>query len=98
MNKRKALAIHHITNILKQTIKISKVYSPKFAIYGLLWWIGFFVRTKFSWDLTSYAQKNKTKWLDNYFEKKYADIINKYKTSNSVQNTTNKTHVIWVFW
>lgn len=98
MDKRLVLALHYILDILKKTVKISKAYSPKFALYGLLWWIGFFVRTKFSWNLTSYAQKNKTKWLDNYFEKKYAGIINKYKNVCLDQSPNNNTPVIWIFW
>ena len=98
MNKKQVLALHYISDILKKTVKISKAYSPKFALYGLLWWIGFFVRTKFSWNLTSYAQKNKTKWLDNYFEKKYADIINKYKNVCLDQSPNNNIPVIWIFW
>lgn len=98
MGKRQALAIHYIGDILKKTVKISKAYSFKFALYGLLWWVGFFIRTKFSWNLTSYAQKHKTKWLDNYFEKKYADIINKYRNIRLDQATHNDTPMIWFFW
>lgn len=98
MIKELKLALHYTGDICSKTIKNSKAYSPTFALYGLVWWIGFFVRTRFSWNLTSYALKNKTKWLDSYFEKQYADIIDKYKTFDIKHYTSNENFVIWVFW
>lgn len=72
-------------------------YSPTFAFYSLIWWIGFLIRTPFSWKLTSFAIKRKTEWLDSYFNRKYSDILSKYKNLEDKEETVEK-HNIWVFW
>ena len=88
---------HYIKDIVAKTFKISIHYSPIFALYGLLWWFGFFYRTKYSWRITSFALRKKTKWLDSYFENKYGDIIKKYRYFNLDQQKKSD-NIIWFFW
>ena len=72
-------------------------YGISFAFYDLLWWICFYVRTPFSYRLSSWALGKKTAWLDGYIGKKYGDIIDKYK-DNPPKATSIDSYRIWVFW
>lgn len=72
-------------------------YGISFAFYDLLWWICFYVRTPFSYRLSSWALGKKTAWLDGYIGKKYSDIIDKYK-NNPPKATLTDNYRIWVFW
>lgn len=93
------MAWHYIKDIVVKTYNISIYYSPSFAFYGLLWWIGFFCRSKYSWQITSFALSKKTNWLDAYIEKKYSDIINKFQHLTESKNEESIPHnTIWIFW
>lgn len=95
------MAVYYAKDILFKTVKISHSYSPTFALYGLLWWMGFFCRTRFSWKITSYALAKKTTWLDKYFERKYSSVLQNYLLAQPLKediDNKNFVHKIWVFW
>ncbi len=85
---------------IKEFLSLYKGYSLSYAIYNLIWWLCFYTQPPFSYKQSSYAIKKKTAWLDKYIEKKYKDIIDRYKEKNSKCNneTKNKEPNIWVFW
>ena len=77
----------------------SRYYSVTFALWDLLWWICFYVRPPFSWQLSTLAIRYKTAWLDRYIEKHYKSIIQSFEQSNEKIIGANKgNHRIWVFW
>lgn len=83
-------------------INTYKVYGFAYAFYVYIWWINFFFRTKFSWQLTSWALSKKTVWLENYFSSNYMPIINKITSTlnknNNERNKNSSSRRIWVFW
>lgn len=97
---KSSIAFHYVKDILHKTVHISFSYSPIFAIYGFIWWIGFFCRTRFSWKITSFALAKKTKWLDKYIETEYSTILHDYLPNKSFneENIKKQSHKIWVFW
>lgn len=84
--------------LLSQFIEENRDYGFKIAIYGLLWWVGIYIRFK---PLTAFMLKKLIKTLDKYFEKNFSDVINPY-VIGSVQLHTETVPVeeypIWCFW
>lgn len=77
----------------------SRHYSVAFALWDFLWWFCFYLRPPFSWQLSTYAIKRKTSWLDRYIEKEYKDIIQSFEQSKEESTGEKKRNrCIWVFW
>ena len=77
----------------------SRYYSVAFALWDFLWWICFYVRPPFSWQLSTLAIKRKTAWLDRYIEKHYKDVIQSFEEANEkTAECTKDCRRIWVFW
>lgn len=74
-----------------------KYFGFSYAFYNLVWWLCFYIRTPFSLKISTWAIKKKTSWIDQYIEKHYIHIINKYRES-SPEGKTVESHNIWVFW
>lgn len=67
------------------------------AFYTLVWWLNFYIRTPFRFELSRWALLHKTRWLDKHISKKYGDIISNFKNKKlSGELITNP--IIWVFW
>lgn len=98
MNKQK---INRYIILIRKTIKDFflkwRFFSGSYALYDLLWWICFYARPPFAYELSSFAIRRKTLWLDKYVGRKYADIIEKYKNNYPVSKVVDE-YVIWVFW
>ena len=82
--------------LLKEFIFVSSEYSIKLALYNLLWWSAFYIRTPFSFKISSFSLKKKIALLDEFIEKNYADIIE--KCSETLDSPRIDTRTIWVFW
>ena len=77
----------------------SRYYSVSFALWDFLWWICFYIRPPFSWQLSTLAIRHKTAWLDRYIETHYHDVIQSFEQSGIEATSENKSrHCIWVFW
>lgn len=87
-------AIIRIKSIFIEFNDIRECYSFKYAVYCLLWWLGFYLRNK---KITYFYTKKKQIWLDLYIEKKYNYVINKYKKSPE-SNKIVDSFCIWCFW
>ena len=72
-------------------------YSPIYAFYDFIWWCCFYLRPFFAYNLSAYAIKKKTQWLDNYYNNKYQDIIERFKNSPVSVKKVIEFH-IWFFW
>ena len=88
-------------NIIKTRFKeffsLWKHYSFLYAWYSILWWFCFYTRPPFCNKISTFALNKKTKWLNNYFNSNYNDIIEKHKENETVEVTASKVR-IWVFW
>lgn len=77
----------------------SRYYSVSFALWDFLWWVCFYIRPPFSWQLSTLAIRHKTAWLDRYIETHYHDVIQSFEQSGIEATSENKSrHCIWVFW
>lgn len=74
-----------------------KHYGLCYASYGFIWWFCFYLRPPFAFKLSTWAINRKTAWLDRYIERKYADIINRYKNNPPKEEPVGNMQ-IWVFW
>lgn len=81
----------------KEFVALCRHYSIIYAFYNILWWFCFYTRPPFCYRLSTFAIKKKTAWLDKYFEKNYAHIIDKYKENTIEERVAENPH-IWVFW
>jgi hypothetical protein len=88
-------------NIIKTRFKeffsLWKNYSFIYACYNILWWVCFYTRLPYCNKISTFAINKKTKWLNNYFNSNYNDIIEKHKENETVEVTASKVR-IWVFW
>lgn len=74
-------------------------YSFPYAFWGLTWWFCFYCRVPYSWNITSYALRRKTAFLDQHIQHRYGDIIERYKQVHpTIDQTTEQTSRVWVFW
>ena len=96
--KRISLAFNHIKTILSSSWSIAKHYSFVFAMYGLIWWYAFYLKTPISWKISLYALNKKTLWLNRYFEKNYNDIITKYTSNYPPLSNRITSPKIWIYW
>lgn len=94
-NTRKKLA-----TCTKEFFSLWRYYSFLYAFYNFIWWLCFYTRPPFCYKLSTYVIKKKTAWLDNYIEKEYKQIIDKYKENTySCETYCHTTEPrIWVFW
>ena len=77
----------------------SRYYSIAFAFWDFVWWICFYLRPAIIMELSTYAIKQKTAWLDHYIEKRYQTIIQSFEQFNKETISVNKgCRRIWVFW
>ena len=77
----------------------SRYYSVAFALWDFLWWICFYLRPPFSWQLSSLAIRRKTVWLNHFIEKRYKDVIQSFEETIKESNVQKKSNrCIWVFW
>lgn len=74
-----------------------KYFGINLAFFDLLWWICFYLRPPFAYQLSSFAMRKKTGWLDKYIGKRYADIIERYKNNPPIATPIENVR-IWVFW
>lgn len=81
----------------KEFFTLWKNYSFIYACYNILWWVCFYTRPPFCNKISSFAINGKTKWLNNYFNRNYNDIIEKHKENETVRVSASKI-CIWVFW
>lgn len=54
---------------LKDLLNKSYYYGVSFALWDMLWWVCFYIRSPFSWKLSTLTIKRKTAWLDRYLHK-----------------------------
>lgn len=81
----------------KEFFSLWKNYSFAYACYSILWWFCFYTRPPFCNKISTFALNKKTKWLDNYFAKKYNHIIEKYNNI-AISGKVITEPKIWVFW
>lgn len=88
-------------NILTKTIRefssIRKHFGCKLACYNLLWWVNFYLRSPFRYNLSKWALLHKTRILTQFIESNYSHIISKYNTPQS-GTATSSSNRIWIFW
>ncbi len=86
--------------LLKKLIRDVKVYGKhygwKYAFYNLLWWLCFYLRFPFSLKLSTIALEGKTRCLEKFLEKNYANEIAELKSES--KSTPVNDYKIWVFW
>lgn len=83
--------------MFREFIALTRHYTLFYAFYNVIWWLCFYVRTPLSWCLSSWALRKKTRWLDVHIEKKYAEIIRRYRCKQEDTQAVANPH-IWVFW
>lgn len=92
--------ILHIKKLFIDLYFKTKYYNFLYAFWDFLWWICFYTRPPFAYKISSLAINKKTKWLDKYIERNYADIIQRISNKcniNLLNNQKFKSN-IWVFW
>lgn len=87
-----------LKKIIKEHCAIGKNYSYIFAFYGLIWWTCFYLKSPFRFQVSSWAIKKKTHWLDRFFEKKYSHILKNFEDWSLIDNATLEQSNIWFFW
>jgi hypothetical protein len=83
---------------LSQFVEINHEYGIKIAGYGLLWWIGIYIRNL---SLTAFMLKRLTRCLDIYFEQHFSEVISSYIRGNvklNPQTVPVDEYTIWCFW
>lgn len=95
--------MNRIIQLYKFFLKLTSEFFSKWknwgfllASYNLIWWLCFYLRPPFALKISTWAIKKKTQLFDNYFNKNYYNIINKYK--QDIASTPSKYYNIWVFW
>lgn len=91
MNK----ALRLIKKLCIEFLALGRAYSWKYAFYNLVWWLCFYVRTRYTWSISQWALKKKTAWLDSYFENDINAISEAPYDHNLLTAADFK---IWVFW
>lgn len=86
----------HLIKLMNEFFSKWRYWGFALAIYNLIWWLCFYLRPPFALKVSAWALKRKTLIFDNYFNKKYADVINQYKR-NLISTPVNSI-CIWVFW
>lgn len=89
--------INLLKKIFKEFINLTLDYGIKFAFFNLIWWLNFYFRSPFTFKCSKWALDHKTKFLTNYIEKNFNNIIEKYKDKPS-SSETNANKTIWIFW
>lgn len=88
--------IQHLKKLLHDVRMYSKFYGWKYALYNLLWWLCFDFRFSFSLKLSTYALAGKTRCLDEFLQKNYADKIKELLADKESAPVTS--YKLWVFW
>lgn len=68
-----------------------------YAFWGMIWWLCFYIKLPFGWNISTIAIKKKTAWLDAYICKNYSYIVDDLIKNPPKEKIVNK-HNIWVFW
>lgn len=84
--------------LITEFISKWKNYGFNLAWYNLIWWLCFYLRPPFTLKISTWAILGKTRWLDKYFMKNYADIINRFQQPVNEKDNEALTYPIWVFW
>ena len=85
--------------LLREFFVTGRNYSYKFALYDLCWWILFYLRPPFSFQISSVVLRKKTEWLDCYFAEKYSSVLNSFQDAAEKEITSGDDPLnIWVFW
>lgn len=88
-------AVKLLKKLLIEFFALGRHYSWRYATYSLVWWLCFYIRTRYTWNISQWALNKKTAWLDSYFKK---DLnINEYNIADKKILTVDEFH-IWVFW
>lgn len=99
MNKKISLGYLYTVKMLRGFWSNMWNYGFDYAFYSFLWWFGFFVRTSYSYKITTYAIKKKTAWLDRYMDHNYRPILDKYRFQNNTKsNQPVEKYYVWVYW
>ena len=88
-------AIQRLNMVLTDFLKKCHCYSWCYGFWTLIWWMGNYCGRLSSWKKK--AELKKKNWLWSYFEKNYADIIQRYCDSETTLNKVSN-YRIWVFW
>lgn len=81
--------------VLTDFFKKCHYYSYHYGFWSLVWWIGNYCSKLSVWKKK--ANKKKQVWLWSYFEKNYADIIQRYCDSETTPIKVSD-YRIWVYW
>lgn len=75
----------------------SKYYSIPYGLWDFVWWICFYSRLPFAYQISTFAILQKSKWLDKYIERYYSKIIKSIDDKPYLSAPIPELN-IWVFW
>ncbi len=87
-----------VKKIFVEYFQLLRYYGVAYATYNFVWWINFYVKTPYRFKLSKWALTYKTKYLSNFIERKYPEIISKYSQYQNLLKLETKDVRIWVFW
>lgn len=79
--------------------RMSFEYGLSAASSNLIWWLNFYIPSPIRFRMSKWALHYKTKWLKQFIETQYPDIISRYSNDSTNNNIQPISHPnIWIFW
>ncbi len=86
-----------LCRLVKDTILLIPAYGLLYAIMSFVWWINFYIPTRWRFKLSQKAIFYKTKCLSRFIEEHFPEIISKYM-EYIPETTVSADFKIWWFW